>query len=114
LKKYVADLEPADKVFPFPGTSGSTVDMLRRDLDGAGISWKQPGGEIVDFHTLRSTAITWWLDEEGLRPERVQVLARLKSLAMVQNYSRNLRLDDFGWLDKGPKLAARPKRKRSA
>jgi integrase len=107
LKKYVARLDPEDKVFPFPLTSGSVVDMLRRDLDGAGIPWKLPSGEVVDFHTLRSTAITWWLDVDGLTPKRVQVLARLKTLAMVQNYSRNLRLDDFGWLDKGPKLTTR-------
>ncbi|HYO08830.1 MAG TPA: hypothetical protein VER17_07635 [Tepidisphaeraceae bacterium] len=34
----------------------------------------------------------------------MQVLARLKTLAMVQNYSRNLRIEDFGWLNSGPKL----------
>lgn len=114
LKKYVADLEPEDKVFPFPGTVGSIVDMLRRDLDGAGIPWKHPGGEIVDFHTLRSTANTWWLEEDGLTPKRVQILARLKTLALVATYSRNMRLEDYGWLDKGPRLATRSKKKRSA
>ena len=111
LKKYVAGLDPEDKAFPFPETSGSIVDMLRKDLDGAGIPWKFPSGEVVDFHTLRSTAITWWLDVDGLKPKRVQVLARLKSLSMVQNYSRNLRLDDFGWLDKGPKLVTQRHRR---
>ncbi len=113
LKKYVVGLAPEDKVFPFPETSGSIVDMLRRDLDGAGIPWRLPSGEVVDFHTFRSTCITWWLDVDGLRPKRVQVLARLKGLGMVQNYSRNLRLDDFGWLDSGPKLVT-ARRKRSA
>lgn len=62
LKKYVADLEPDDGVFPFPETSGSIVDMLRKALDGAGIPWKLPSGEVVDFHTFRSTFITWALD----------------------------------------------------
>lgn len=115
LKEYVADLDPEDKVFPFPGTSGSIVDMLRRDLDGAGIPWKLPGGEVIDFHTLRSTAITWWLEEDGLTPKRVQILARLKTLALVATYSRNMRLEDFTWLDNGPKLApARKRAKRSA
>ena len=113
LKHHVKGRDPEDKVFPFPETSGSIVDMLRRDLESAGIPWRLPGGEVVDFHTLRSTAITWWLDVEGLKPKRVQVLARLKGLGMVNNYSRNLRLDDFGWLDKGPKLVA-GRRKRSA
>lgn len=112
LKKYVEGLEPNDRVFPFPKTSGSIVDMLRRDLTGAGVPWKLPTGEVVDYHTLRTTAITWWLDVDGLRPKRVQVLARLKTLALVQNYSRNLRIEDFGWLNRGPKLVRRqPRRK---
>lgn len=44
--------------------------------------------------------------------EGAQVLARLKTLSMIQNCSRNLRIEDFGWLDKGPKLVlANRKRK---
>lgn len=104
LKKYVAHLGDDDLVFPFPATSGSVVDMLRRDLEGAGVPWKYPGGEVVDFHALRHTAITWWLDVVGLKPKRVQILARLKTLRLVYNYSRNLRIGDFDWLNKGPKL----------
>ena len=44
----------------------------------------------------------------------MQVLARLNTLALVQNYSRNLRIEEYGWLDKGPKLVSARKRKRSA
>ena len=57
--------------------------MFRRDLTEAGIPWDLPTGERVDFHTLRSTAITWWLDVDGLSQKRVQILARLKTLALV-------------------------------
>lgn len=110
LKRYVAKLDPIDPVFPLPVTSGSIVDMMRRDLTAAGIPWKLPTGEVVDFHTLRSTAITWWLDVDGLSPKRVQVLARLKTLALVQRYSRNLRIEEFEWLNKGPKLIPRKPR----
>lgn len=59
LKKYVADLGPTDLVFPFPQTSGSIVDMLRRDLEGAGIDWKRPNGEVIDYHSFRPTCICW-------------------------------------------------------
>jgi integrase len=104
LKEYLTDLNPNDRVFPFPKTSGSIVDTMRKDLKGAGIPSRLPTGEIVDFHTLRATAITWWLDEDKLSPKRVQVLARLKTLALVYKYSRNLRLEDFSWLESGPKL----------
>ncbi len=113
LKRYVVDLEPNDKVFPFPETSGSIVDMLRKDLDGAGIPWELPSGEVIDFHCFRATFITWALDVDGLRPKRVQVLARLKSLSMVSNYSRNLRIEDFDWLDKSPKLVGTKRRRKA-
>lgn len=111
LRPYVADLDAADLVFPFPTSDRGVIDMFRRDLKGAGIPWQLETGEIVDFHTLRSTAITWWLDVDGLSAKRVQVLARLKTLALVANYSRNYRMEDFGWLNKGPKLVSKPRRK---
>jgi integrase len=104
LKKYVADLEPNDLVFPMPLTSGSVVDMLRKDLEGAGIPFELPGGEVIDFHSLRATAICWWLVHDGLKPKQVQILARLKGLRMVERYSRNWRIEDFSWLDRSPKL----------
>jgi integrase len=114
LGAYMADLEPNDRVFPMPGTSGSIVDMMRRDMDGAGIPWKLTTGEIVDFHTLRSTAISWWLDVDKLSPKRVQTLARLKTLALVYNYSRKWRIGDHDWLEEGPKLVKPPSPGKSA
>jgi integrase len=116
LKKYIKGRDPDEYLFPFPSSSHGVVDMFRRDLDGAGIRWNFGDGnpETVDFHTLRSTAITWWLDVDGLPPKRVQILARLKTLALVAAYSRNMRLEDFSWLNKGPMLMPQPKRKKSA
>ena len=114
LKKYIKDreLEPQDRVFPFPATSRGVLGMYRRDLKAAGIMAKLPTGEVVDFHALRSTAITWWLDVDGLSAKRVQILARLKTLALVAKYSRNHRLQEFGWLNKGPSLNTNGRRKR--
>lgn len=78
LRMYVKGRDEDDRLFPFPATNHGIVDMFRRDLDGAGVKWDygDENPETVDFHTLRSTAITWWLDEDGLNPKRVQVLAR--------------------------------------
>ncbi|HEX8911944.1 MAG TPA: site-specific integrase [Humisphaera sp.] len=117
LKKYVRGRDLDEPLFPFPRTNHGIVDMFRRDLNGAGIRWDfgENNPETVDFHTLRSTAITWWLDVDGLPAKRVQVLARLKTLALVAAYSRNMRLEDFSWLNKGPSLMPTRKRaKRSA
>jgi integrase len=115
LRAYVSGLDGDDRIFPFPTSNHSVLEMFRRDLDGAGIRWNfgDDSPETIDFHTLRSTAITWWLDVDGLTPKRVQILAGLKTLSLVAAYSRNLRLDEFGWLNKGPKLVPMT-RKRSA
>jgi integrase len=104
LKKHIANLEPDDLVFRFPSTSGSVVDMLRKDLEGAGISWKLVSGELIDFHALRATAIVWWLTVDRRTPKEVQVLARLKSISMLDKYTRNFKLEDFRWLNRGPNL----------
>lgn len=106
LREYTRDMCPAEKVFKFPKTTRSVVEMFRRDLTAAGIEWKLETGEIIDFHTLRSTAITWWLDVDGLPAKRVQILARLKTLALVAQYSRNLKISDFTWLNQGPVLVS--------
>jgi integrase len=116
LKKYVKDrqLEPHDKLFVFPLTSRGVLSMFRRDLKEAGIEATLPTGEVIDFHALRSTAITWWLDVDGLSAKRVQILARLKTLGLVAKYSRNYRIADFGWLNKGPQLVTKKKARKKA
>lgn len=110
LKKYVKGRGADEPLFPFPTTNHGIVDMFRRDLAGAGIKWDfgKDSPDTIDFHTLRSTAITWWLDVDGLPLKRVQILARLKVLALVAAYNRNMRMEDFSWLNSGPKLVAQP------
>lgn len=112
LAKHAKTLEPNDKLFNFPSGSGSVVEMFRKDLTGAGIPWRLDDCEVRDFHTLRATAICFWLDVDGLKQKRVQILARLKVGSVLEKYSRNLRLQDFGWLNKGPKLVNAAKAKR--
>ena len=107
LKKYIGKRSPGEALFPFPISNHTIVDALRSDLTEAGIPWELETGEVIDFHALRSTAITWWLTVDRLPAKKVQVLARLKTLAMVDKYSRNYRIDDFGWLDKGPRLVTK-------
>ena len=104
LREYTSTLHPASRVFWFPSSRHCVIDMFRRDLEGAGIEHTWQTGEVADFHALRSTCITWWLDEFGLSPKKVQVLARLKTLSLVSRYSRKFRLDSYGWLDQAPKL----------
>ena len=95
-------------LFWMPSQRHSIVAMLRRDLAGAGIIATWDTGEVVDFHSFRCTAITWWLDVYGLSSKRVQQLARLKTLRLVERYSRKFRLTDTAWLSNAPKLGNEP------
>ena len=107
LATYVEDLNPEDRVFEFPRSSKIPAKALRKDLTEAGV--ELPDGEeddeVIDFHALRSTAITWWLDEYELPQKRVQILARLQTLSLVAQYSRRFRIESFDWLERGPTLA---------
>jgi integrase len=73
-------------VFWLPVGDGAK-DWLHRDLEAAGLGHLLHAGQQVDFHSLRATAITWWL-QAGLDQLQVQRLARLKTLAVLQRYTR--------------------------
>ena len=74
LAEHVKGMDLTDKVFGFPSASGSVVTMLRRDLKGAGVAVNLGEREVRDFHTLRTTAITWWLVVDRVVPKEVQLL----------------------------------------
>ncbi len=71
-------------------------------MDGDRIDTRNELGEVLDFHCLRHTAITWWLDHYGLSVRKVQDLAGLSNPQLVARYSRRARLDDNAWLDRAP------------
>lgn len=107
LRDYTSCMHPASAVFPLPSGRKTVSRYFKLDLDGAGINRIWETGEVVDFHALRTTAISWWLDVYGLSQKRVQILARLKTLRLVEQYSRKLRLSsDTSWLDAAPSLIA--------
>lgn len=110
LKAYVQGRDPDESLFLFPATNHGIVEMFRKDLDGAGIKWNfgEDSPYTIDFHTLRSTAITWWIDTPNMTVKKVQTLARLKTPGLVAAYSRNYQMDDYGWLEEGPSLVAPP------
>jgi integrase len=78
------------------------TEGLYRDLDAAGVRREFDNGAVVDFHTLRSTAICWWL-KEGLDLLEVQHRSRLKTLSLVQEYVRNYVPEYLELVRKSPK-----------
>lgn len=103
LAKFVAELHPASPVFTMPNPK-SIVAMLYKDLKGAGIDPKPATGEVLDFHGLRSTAITWMLHHAGMSVKEVQEVAQLSSSKLVERYTRGFRIASTDWVKRMPKL----------
>lgn len=51
------------------------AEMLRADLDGAGIAYRDADGNVADFHSLRASYISL-LVRQGANPKVAQTLAR--------------------------------------
>jgi integrase len=86
------DAAPTDAVipsrlFPVHGT-------VRADFDAAGIPARDAEGRCVDFHSLRTTFVTW-LAMTGAHPRSAQALARHGSIDLTMNVYTDLRLVDL-------------------
>jgi integrase len=104
LRMHAARMMPEARVFAtMPQSRGRIVEVLARDLAGAGI--EQTRDERVDFHSFRATAITWWFTAYGLTVREVSELARCLPRT-AERYARNYRPERFEWLSRGPGLAA--------
>ena len=55
LRPWIADKPPGRPVFKIPE---KTAQMLRADLESAGIDYQDASGRVLDFHALRHTFIT--------------------------------------------------------
>ncbi len=109
LREHTKMMAPSTKVFRIPRGQGAK-DWLHRGLKGAKL------GHVLDtdqhdFHSLRATAIVWWLEIDGFSQLVVKELARFKALAMVQKYVRGFRATPgtFDQLDKAPSMARKIK-----
>ena len=103
LRTYSKHLDQGQRLLRIP--SGQTLTRaLYRDLDAAGICRVYANGELVDFHTLRSTAICWWITENKLDLLQVQRRARLKTLSLVQDYVRCYAPDHADLIEGSPKV----------
>ncbi len=108
LRAYTKHLAPAARVFSIPSRP-AVISHFKRDAKAAGIPIDTMGDiEIIDFHSLRATAITWWLDIFGLSVKQVQVLARVSSPHLIARYSRRFKLAGTDWIASAPTLNSEP------
>jgi integrase len=89
LRPYVATLAADSPVFPLPAKG---VDMLRVDLEAAGIPYVDASGLFFDFHALRCQTATL-ADAAGVSPRVVQRLMRHSSLELTGRYTKPRAVD---------------------
>ncbi len=74
-----------EPLFPLPFEKGA--EMLRTDLEAAGIPYCDGSGQFLDFHSLRCQTATL-ADAAGVSPRVVQKLMRHSSLELTGRYTR--------------------------
>ena len=90
LAPFVATLAPGTPVFPLP--EGKGAEMLRADLEAAGIHYRDASGLFFDFHSLRCQMATM-ADAAGVTPRVVQRLMRHSTLELTGRYTRPRAVD---------------------
>jgi integrase len=90
LAAYVADRPTGRPIFPLPHDKGAA--MVRRDLEAAGIPYRDAAGRVFDFHSLRCELATL-ADAAGVSPRVVQRLMRHSKLEMTGRYTRPRAVD---------------------
>jgi integrase len=90
LAAYVAHMATGTPVFALPVDKGAK--LLRHDLKAAGIPYRDGGGLVFDFHSLRCETATL-ADAAGVSPRVVQKLMRHSSLELTGRYTRPRAVD---------------------
>jgi hypothetical protein len=85
LAHYVATLPLGVPIFPLQVEKGAK--MLRRDLEPAGIPYRDASGLVFDFHSLRCQTATL-ADAAGVSPRVVQKMMRHSTLELTGRYTR--------------------------
>jgi integrase len=93
LRGYL-DGKPAG-VPVWPGNwADDAADMLRIDLEAAGIPFADAEGRVCDFHALRHSYITL-LQRSGVHPKVAQELARHSDIRLTMNVYTHAHLHDL-------------------
>jgi len=90
LARYLAMKLPSSPAFPMWKQCGS--NMLREDLEAAGIDYRDEQGRYADFHALRHTFLTN-LAMSGVHPKIAQSLARHSDINLTMNRYTHILLE---------------------
>jgi integrase len=104
LRLWVAPLPSDSPVFLLPDRG---ADMLKIDLEAAGIPYRDASGLVFDFHSLRCQTATL-ADQSGSSPREVQRLMRHSTLELTDRYTRPRAVDLEAAANALPTLRPRP------
>ncbi len=103
LRGYLADRPASLPVWP-GGWFVDAAEMLRLDLECAGIPYRDRNGHVCDFHALRHSYVSL-LARSGVHPKLAQELARHSDIKLTMNVYTHARLHDLaGAVDSLPSL----------
>jgi integrase len=107
MRQYLAG-RPANSPL-WPGSwKEDAAEMLRADLEVAGIPYRDQAGRYFDFHAMRGQFISL-LAAKGVHPKVAQVLARHSTITLTMDYYTHLDvLDVTGALEKLPGVPGQP------
>ncbi len=107
LRDYLRGLPTDSPVWP-GAWPGRAADMLRFDLEAAGIPWEDAEGRVIDFHALRHSYVTL-LVKGGVNPKLAQELARHSDIRLTMGVYTHTQIHDLGGAVAGlPNLLPRP------
>jgi len=104
IREYLSMAFPGNPAFPMWKRRGA--EMMRKDLEAAGIEYVDEDGKYADFHSLRHSYITA-LAKSGVHPKTAQSLARHSTITLtMDHYTHTVLEDQSEALKKLPDLSA--------
>jgi integrase len=102
LRHHINLIGSRTHLFDKTNRPGLLTRMFRSDLAGAGITTRDD--QILDFRSLRATAVSWWLHEYQLPPYVAMRLARYRSACSLQRHCLTF-APDPEWLAREPQFS---------
>ena len=103
LRGYLAGRPASLPVWPGEWFTNA-AEMLRLDLEAAGMPYRDAEGHVCDFHALRHSYVSL-LARSGVHPKGAQELARHSDIKLTMNVYTHTRLHDLaGAVDALPPL----------
>ncbi len=93
FREWFADNRFAQNAKIFRWNPNRAAEMLKRDLEAAGICFEDDAGRVLDFHALRHTFITG-VAQSGATPKEIQTLARHSTVELSLGVYTHLTISD--------------------